>query len=107
MSLTELLVRIENALIPLPRSSPLSLRYLPENSNLVQFQRRFRLLPEREPEVSDADILAFVFNRAYDSAEVPLSLLATLPQETALQRAFVSHLRAGKHWYARAGWLEF
>ncbi len=81
--------------------------YLPESSNLVQFQRRFRLLPEREPEVSDADILAFVFNRAHDSAEVPLSLLETLPQETALQRAFVSHLRSGKHWYSRTGWLEF
>lgn len=81
--------------------------YLPESSNLMRFQRRFRLLPEQEPEVSDADILAFVFSRDHDGPEVPLSLLETLPQATALQRAFVSHLRAGRHWYARAGWLAF
>lgn len=81
--------------------------YLPESSNLVQFQRRFRLVPEKEPEVSDASILNFVFNRAHNGSEVPLSLLETLPQDTGLQRAFASHLRAGKHWYSRAGWLAF
>ena len=81
--------------------------YLPESSNLVQFQRRFRLVPERELEVSDASILEFVFKCTHDGPELPLSLLETLPQETALQRAFVSHLRAGKHWYSRAGWLAF
>ncbi len=81
--------------------------YLPENSNLMRFQRRFRLLPEKEPMRSDDDILRYIFGRAHDGPQLPSSLLDELPQDTTLQRSFVAHLRAGKHWYARTGWTVF
>lgn len=71
--------------------------YLPEDSNILQFQRRFHLLSEARP--GDSDILKFVFCR-------PDNELGTLPQDTALQRAVVTHLRAGRHWLVRTGWLE-
>lgn len=32
--------------------------------------------------------------------------LASVPQDTSLQRAFVAHLRAGRHWYQRTGMLK-
>lgn len=81
--------------------------YLPASSNLLQFQRRFHLVPEKELETSDESILSFVFNRIHKGAEMPSALLDELPQDTTLQRAFVSHLRSGKHWYTRTGWLAF
>lgn len=71
--------------------------YLPADSNIVRFQRRFHLLPRR----GDADraVLEFVFH-ARDPD------LAALPRDTTLQRAIVEHLRAGRHWHVRSGWLE-
>ena len=71
--------------------------YLPEESNIVQFQRRFHLTSESLP--GDSDILKFVFCRLDSELE-------TLPQATALQRAVVTHLRAGRHWRVRTGWVE-
>lgn len=74
--------------------------YLPESSNIVRFQRRFRLLPESAgTHDADESIIEFVFRRV----DVNLD---ELPQDTALQRGIVSHLKAGKHWYARTGWVE-
>ncbi|MBP2354060.1 hypothetical protein JOF29_005170 [Kribbella aluminosa] len=32
--------------------------------------------------------------------------LAAVPQDTTLQRAFVEHLRAGRHWHGRTGMLK-
>jgi hypothetical protein len=79
--------------------------YLSEGSNIVQFQRRFQLLPhdERMEECADNVILEYVFERIHTDTRIPHELLDGLPQETSLQRAFVSHLRAGKHWYSRTG----
>lgn len=71
--------------------------HLPPTSNIIRFQRRFRLLPGGRE--ADADVLTFVFRR-------PDPVLSELPQETTLQRAVVAHLRAGRHWRARTGWLE-
>ncbi len=71
--------------------------YLPATSNILQFQRRFQLAPDKRQ--GDADILEFVFRRIRPQ-------LADLPQQTTLQRAVVSHLRAGRHWQVRTGWLE-
>ncbi|HEX5205050.1 MAG TPA: acyltransferase domain-containing protein [Actinoplanes sp.] len=72
--------------------------YLPEDSNIVRFQRRFDLEPYEEPEGLDADVevLRFVFR----SLTTPLD---QLPRRTALQRAVVDHLKAGRHWRWRAG----
>lgn len=71
--------------------------YLDPGSNIIAFQQRFRLIGTYD---GDADILRFVFGR------VGAVDLDTLPQRTTLERAIVAHLRAGKHWRNRVGWLE-
>jgi hypothetical protein len=70
--------------------------YLPESSNIVRFQRRFRIAYEGEPR--DEDIQRFVFGRA--AAD-----LDDVPRRTTLERAVVDHLRAGRHWTLPAGWF--
>jgi len=72
--------------------------YLGPESNIVRFQRRFTLLPGSVAD-GDANILMFVFRRAAPA-------LNELPQRTSLERAVVRHLRAGRHWRIRAGWLD-
>jgi hypothetical protein len=63
----------------------------------MQFQRRFQLVGEGHD--GDADILRFVFHRIAPNVD-------DLPQRTTLERAIVTHLRAGKHWRSRTGWLN-
>jgi hypothetical protein len=70
--------------------------YLPASSNIVRFQRRFQLMPGSRP--CDGEIVSFVFRR--NDAHID-----DLPQRTTLERAIVQHLRAGRHWQARWGWL--
>jgi len=77
--------------------------YLPADSNLVRFQRRFRLVPTPR-HISDKTILELVFHRRHAGTEIPESVLTELPQQTTLQRAYVRHIRSGRHWYARTGW---
>lgn len=81
--------------------------YLPESSNIVRFQRRFELVHTSELETSDNFILNYVFHRENDEPDISPALLDTLPQDTTLQRAFVAHLRSGRHWYERTGWAAF
>lgn len=71
--------------------------YLPADSNIVRFQRRFR--PAYRPDYDDEVILGFVFGR------IPASL-DDLPRRTTLQRAIVDHLRAGRRWDGGVGWLR-
>ncbi len=77
--------------------------YLPEKSNIIRFQRRFEVFTDRGP--ADWAPLEHVFHRRYEGPRVPDRLLDELPQETALQRAIVTHLRSGGHWYNRTGWF--
>ncbi|HEX5407084.1 MAG TPA: acyltransferase domain-containing protein [Pseudonocardiaceae bacterium] len=72
--------------------------YLPPDSNIVRFQRRFELEPYAEPEGVDCDVevLRFVFR----TLTTPLD---QLPRRTVLQRAIVDHLKAGRHWRWRRG----
>ena len=70
---------------------------LPPDSNIVGFQRRFELLGVPQP--GDEDVFKFVFRRD----DPPLD---ELPQRTTLERALVSHLRAGGHWRVRTGRLR-
>ncbi|MDG4834367.1 acyltransferase domain-containing protein [Solwaraspora sp. WMMD1047] len=72
--------------------------YLPADSNILHFQRRFELEPYQESEGPDADVevLRFVFR----TIATPLD---ELPRRTALQRAAVDHLLAGRHWHWRRG----
>jgi hypothetical protein len=70
--------------------------HLPATSNIVRFQRRFRLLPGAVGD-GDRDIVFFVFRR-YDGDP------ADLPRRTSLERAVAEHLEAGGHWEVRRGW---
>jgi hypothetical protein len=72
--------------------------YLPAGSNILRFQERFEPVPPDPADApDDAQVIELVFERRPDS-------LDALPTETALQRAIVAHLRAGRHWYFRTGW---
>ncbi|MCS7477705.1 acyltransferase domain-containing protein [Umezawaea endophytica] len=71
---------------------------LPADSNIVRFQRRFELFGP-EP-ACDSDVLEFVFHLPPGTGD-----LARLPQDTTLQRAIVTHLRAGRHWRQGCGWV--
>ena len=71
--------------------------YLPPDSNIVRFGRRFTLVGDGSD--GDADVLRFVFHRIGPN-------VADLPQRTTLERAIVAHLRVGKHWRNHTGWLH-
>jgi hypothetical protein len=72
--------------------------YLPEDSNIIRFQRRFELEPYQEPEGLDCDVEVLRF--AFRSLSTPLD---QLPRGTVLQRAIIDHLKAGGHWQWRQG----
>lgn len=73
--------------------------YLPETSNIVRFQRRFRLIPGWRD--GDRDVLTFVFRKP----DIGPERLGELPQGTTLERVAVAHMRSGRHWRVRGGWL--
>ncbi|TDD59638.1 acyltransferase [Kribbella antibiotica] len=68
--------------------------YLPEDSNILRFQRRFTT--ESVITQADDDIRAFVFD---------LPSGAELPRRTRLEAAIADHLAEGKHWHHVTGWL--
>jgi hypothetical protein len=71
--------------------------YLPEDSNIIRFQRRFR--PGYEvTEPSNTIPIGFVFG----DPDLPFE---ALPRRTALERAIGDHLRGGRHWYSCNGWF--
>ncbi len=73
--------------------------YLPPDSNLVRFRRRFTLALV-EAEDGDVPVRKFVFG----DTTTPLR---SLPQRTTLEKAVVRHLTSGGHWQVRSGWLSF
>jgi hypothetical protein len=72
--------------------------YLPADSNIVQFQRRFKVVAGKSWP-ADNEIIEFVFGR-----QRPASL-DSLPQQTTLERAIVQHLRDGRRWFGQVGWM--
>ncbi|MFJ5985965.1 acyltransferase domain-containing protein [Lentzea sp. NPDC092896] len=72
--------------------------FLPESSNIVRFQRLWSLFGPTPD--CDSDVLEFVHHLPPGTGD-----LATLPQDTTLQRAIVSHLQSGGHWRQGCGWL--
>lgn len=72
--------------------------YLPEDSNIIRFQRRFQLA--YTPAVNNRPTLEFVFR-------TPDRPLDELPQRTTLERAIVRHIRDGRHWHGGVGWMEW
>jgi len=75
--------------------------FLPPDSNMISFQRRFTL--DDDPGApADQSALYFVFRRR----GVPLpDGLAELPRVTGLQRGIIDVLAAGGHWHFRRGWF--
>lgn len=73
--------------------------YLPEESNVVRYLRRWTLTDSESFENGNDAILEFVFRYRGQS-------LDELPQRTTLERAVVTHLKAGRHWHARTGRLQ-
>ena len=72
-------------------------QYLPEDSNIVRFQERFRLAPQ-DIESADAEPMQFVFGDPELSVE-------SLPRRTVVERAVGDHLKAGGHWHIGHGWF--
>ena len=70
--------------------------YLPEDSNIIRFQRRFELEPYQEPEGLDCDVE--VPRSAFRSLTTPLG---RLPRSNVIQRAIIDHPNAGRHWFRR------
>ena len=71
--------------------------YLPPDSRIMAFQRRFTpAWPHTEPD--DASTLAFVFG---DPEADP----STATPRTSMQRIVLAHLSAGRHWTGGNGWL--
>jgi hypothetical protein len=74
---------------------PQLLEYLPEGSNIVAFQRMFRIGPAKD-EDGDASVRKFVFGNTPGPVEA-------LPQGSSLERAAVAHWKAGRHWRVHVG----
>lgn len=72
------------------------LEYLPCDSNIVRFQRRFELLDGGRE--ADDSIFHFVFSKR-------LSALPEIQPRTTLERAILQHIAEGRHWRSRSGWL--
>lgn len=79
--------------------------YLPATSNILSFQRRFELAANTVADVADHELLEYVFNLSH-TGKIGDTVLDKLPQNSQLQRAYVQHLRSGRHWHARSGWIE-
>lgn len=71
--------------------------YLPEDANIMRFQRRFQLLAGGTD--ANVDVLSFVFH-------APHARLEALRPRTTLERAVQAHLAAGRTWQTRCGWLS-
>jgi hypothetical protein len=71
--------------------------YLPPDSNILRFQRRFELFGEPFPELDSTK--TYIFKVPGDTA------VEALPQRTTLERAYVRHIHDGGEWYIRAGWF--
>ncbi|GAB3605447.1 hypothetical protein GCM10027413_08560 [Conyzicola nivalis] len=85
--------------------------YLPAESNILNFQRRFTLV---DSETSDAParlegldgtthgdhaVAKFIFRR-------PLAELSAVEPRSTLERALLEHLASGRHWRERTGVLR-
>ncbi|GAB2592490.1 hypothetical protein Aab01nite_37520 [Paractinoplanes abujensis] len=72
--------------------------YLPDDSNIISFQKRFDLSPYEEQAGLDCDVEVMRFG--FRTLSTPLG---QLPRDTALRRALIDHLQAGGHWQWRQG----
>jgi len=70
--------------------------YLPDEANIIRFQRRFRLAPGWVE--GDGPVLDFVFRNRGDDPDGP--------PRTRLQRIVAEHLSGGHHFHWRSGWID-
>ncbi|WP_411698192.1 acyltransferase domain-containing protein [Conyzicola sp.] len=80
--------------------------YLPAESNILSFQRRFTLVDSDDSDApldgathGDHAVAKFIFRR-------PLAELFAVQPRSTLERAALAHLAAGRHWRERAGVLR-
>ena len=71
--------------------------YIDLDSNIVQFQRRFNLLPVDDTN-GNSTTIEFLFKR-------PIADIDDLPRDSSLQRGVLDHIAAGKTWHFRTGWF--
>jgi hypothetical protein len=71
--------------------------YLAADSNIIRFQRRFQLVPGVK--VDNESFVSALRGRSEAAADEPV-------RETTLERAVARHLKAGKDWHLRTGWLD-
>ena len=81
--------------------------YLPAESNILRFQRRFTLVDSEATDApvdgvteGDTAVAKFIFRR-------PLPELPAITPTSRLEAAVIGHLAAGRHWRERAGVIEF
>ncbi|GAA0590014.1 DUF5596 domain-containing protein [Kribbella sandramycini] len=82
--------------------------HLPAESNIVRFQQRFRLLPHLPPSTAfegDHELMRLALQLDPPDGALSAADLAAIPEATSLQRAFVRHLSAGRHFHLRTGLL--
>ncbi len=80
--------------------------YLKNESNILRFQRRFDLLPyaqKADVHEGDREMMRLGLLLTPPATSLGPDDLARVPQDTTLQRAFVSHLQSGRHWHKRTG----
>ncbi len=70
--------------------------FLPENSNILEFQGKYTLYPG---ETEGIDVFNFVFKMQYTKE----TDYQSIPEETSLQRALKNHYLAGKYIYEYEG----
>lgn len=76
--------------------------YLPEDSNILSFQRLFTINQRpTKPTATDADTFEFVFGTR------DVERRDRLPRDTSLQRALIDHVDGAGHWYGGVGWRPF
>lgn len=72
--------------------------HLPQDSNIIRFQSRFRTAYV-SPEQYDRETIGYVFG----DPDLPPD---ALPRDSTLQRAIGDHLRGAGHWHLAHGWFE-
>jgi hypothetical protein len=79
--------------------------YLAEESNIIQFQRRFTVFNDRVR--ADWAPIEHIFHQTLPDPDTPPpAFLRELRQQTTLERAIVNHLQNGGHWHNQTGWFR-
>jgi hypothetical protein len=81
--------------------------YLPADSNILAFQRRFTLVPGARDNDDWIFRVVFGIERPKELKDLDaLDALDAVSRRTTLERGIVEHLRQGRHWRVRTGWLR-